>query len=79
MAEPPKEPTVLVDFENPPVTEVFCSVIFKPLAFMTPHIGLLWEKYKPDFPEFKDFPPGEGWDTPQEIGKVFPDAIFVIG
>jgi uncharacterized protein (TIGR04255 family) len=47
-----------VDFKSPPVVEVVCSVSFKPLtAFLTPHIGLLWEKFKSDYPEFKEFAP----------------------
>jgi uncharacterized protein (TIGR04255 family) len=58
MVNPHNGSNLLVDFENPPVVEVVCSVIFKPLtAFLTPHIGLLWEKYKSDYPDCREFAP----------------------
>jgi uncharacterized protein (TIGR04255 family) len=48
----------LPDFENPPVTEVVCGVLFKPInAFLTPYLGLLWEKYKSDYPESREVAP----------------------
>lgn len=48
----------LPEYENPPVNEVVCGVLFKPLAaLLTPHIGLLWEKYKADYPTCQEAPP----------------------
>ncbi|MGA2228893.1 MAG: TIGR04255 family protein [Syntrophobacteraceae bacterium] len=57
MADPNME-TPLPDFENPPVIEVICGIQFKPLAkFLTPHIGLLWGKYRAEYPETREVAP----------------------
>src|SRR5450759_2459077 len=46
-AEPTLRPPV---FENPPITEVVCGVAFETLrSLLAPHLGLLWEKYRPEF------------------------------
>lgn len=46
------------EYENPPVTEVVCGVLFKPLSsLLTPHVGLLWEKFKQDYPLCQEVPP----------------------
>ncbi len=46
------------EYENPPLTEVACGVLFKPLtSLLTPHVGLLWEKFKQDYPNCQDVPP----------------------
>ena len=43
------EKTRLPDFENPPVAEVVLSAQFEPLEhFQVPHIGLLWQEYRPN-------------------------------
>lgn len=48
----------LPEYENPPVIEVVCGVLFRPIeGFMAPHLGLLWELYKPDYPRCKEVPP----------------------
>ena len=40
-----------VTFENPPIDEIICSVIFEPITELrTGHLGLLWQKFRPDFP-----------------------------
>jgi uncharacterized protein (TIGR04255 family) len=37
-------------FERPPITEVVCGVAFETLrGLLAPHLGLLWEKYRPEF------------------------------
>lgn len=44
-------PDDLPDFEAPPLDEVALSVQFQPIqGLLTPHIGLLWEKYRSQFP-----------------------------
>lgn len=49
-------------FENPPVSEVVCGVLFKPVAgFTVSHFGQLWEKFKSD-----------GYDTCQDTSPIFP-------
>lgn len=45
-------------YENPPVIEVVCGVLFKPLeALLAPHLGLLWEKYKSEYPNCREVAP----------------------
>jgi len=45
-------------FENPPVMEVVCGVLFTPIqALLAPHFGLLWETYQPDYPQCQEAPP----------------------
>jgi uncharacterized protein (TIGR04255 family) len=41
----------LPSYEHPPVTEVVFGVIFKSLDnFLVPHVGLLWERFRSEFP-----------------------------
>lgn len=48
----------LPSFENPPVIEVVCGILFKSLDdFSLPYIGQLWEKFKPDYPSCQEAPP----------------------
>ena len=48
----------LPDYESPPVLEVVCGVLFKPIdTMLAPHLGLLWEKYKPEYPFCREVPP----------------------
>jgi uncharacterized protein (TIGR04255 family) len=48
----------LINYENPPVIEVVCGILFKPLeAFLAPHYGLLWEKYRPEYNNCSEVPP----------------------
>jgi uncharacterized protein (TIGR04255 family) len=38
-------------YKKPPITEVVCGLRFEPLAdFKIPHIGLLWDKFRKDYP-----------------------------
>ena len=42
---------VLPSYKNPPVNEVVCGVRFhSPHNLRIPHIGLLWEKFRADYP-----------------------------
>ena len=44
-----------ITFENPPIDEIMCSVIFEPITELRAgHFGLLWQKFRPDFPGTED-------------------------
>lgn len=48
----------LPDYENPPVIEVVCGVLFTPIdALLVPHFGQLWEKFRSDYPHCQEVPP----------------------
>lgn len=47
----------LPDYGCPPLREVVCGITFKKLeALMVPHIGLLWDEYRADYPKCQDQP-----------------------
>lgn len=56
----------LPEFENPPVVEVALSIKFKTLNLTSAHIGLLWERFRSEFPRIEDQPP---LDLPTETEK----------
>ena len=46
------------NYENPPVIEVVCGILFKPLeTLLTPHFGTLWQGYKKEYPQCQELPP----------------------
>ncbi len=46
------------DYDNPPLMEVVCGILFQHLeSFLTPHVGLLWEKFKVDYPYCQEVEP----------------------
>jgi uncharacterized protein (TIGR04255 family) len=48
----------LPSYEQPPITEVACSVLFPPIeGLLAPHIGLLWQEFQPEYPFCDDLPP----------------------
>jgi len=48
----------LPEYDNPPVTEVVCGILFKPLEqFLIPYIGLLWNEFREDYPICREEPP----------------------
>lgn len=50
--------TKLPDFDDPPVVEVALAVQFEPLtALRTPHLGLLWGKFRDKFPRIEEHAP----------------------
>jgi len=50
--------TQLPSYDHPPVSEVVCSVVFDSIeALLTTHIGLLWERFQPDYPFCDDAAP----------------------
>ena len=48
----------LPEYEQPPVTEVVCGVLFKSLRrLLAPHLGLLWERFREEYPSCKHMAP----------------------
>lgn len=48
----------LPSYDQPPVSEVVCSVLFDSIeALLTPHIGLLWQRFQPEYPFCSDVAP----------------------
>ena len=48
----------LPDFKKPPVTEVVCGVLFQEIpGFLAPYLGLLWDKFKADYPQCQEVAP----------------------
>jgi len=47
-----------ISYDQPPINEVVCGVLFEPVeALVTAHIGLLWERFQPDYPFSDDVAP----------------------
>ena len=50
--------SVLPEFKKPPLEEVVCGILFEPLKqLLVPHFGLLWEKFKEEYPHFQEMDP----------------------
>ena len=50
--------TKQLSYDQPPITEVACSVLFNSLeGILTPHIGLLWGVFQPEYPFSDDAAP----------------------
>jgi uncharacterized protein (TIGR04255 family) len=48
----------LPEYERPPVAEVVCGITFHSLdSFLAPHLGLLWEAFRDDYPAISEQPP----------------------
>lgn len=48
----------LPDYERPPITEVVYGVGFAGLSsLLAPHLGLLWDKYRAEYPHCEEKPP----------------------
>jgi uncharacterized protein (TIGR04255 family) len=48
----------LPEYEKPPVTEVVCGILFKTIeALLVPHFGMLWERFKPEYPGCQELAP----------------------
>src|ERR1700733_10242157 len=62
-------PADLPDFEEPPVVETVLSVQFERLTeIRTAHLGLLWEKFRADFPKTEERP------TLAQVFEQFPET-----
>ena len=47
-----------IEFENPPIHEIVCGVLFNPIKDLrTGYFGILWQKFKHDFPGVEDHSP----------------------
>jgi uncharacterized protein (TIGR04255 family) len=46
-----------VNFDNPPVVEVVCGVMFATSAIQAAHIGAFWERIRSEFPKVEEAPP----------------------
>jgi len=58
MAVTPGRPADLPDFRKPPVTETVLSLQFEPLGGLTAaHLGLMWQRFRPQLPEVEEHPP----------------------
>src|SRR6266487_1696539 len=56
----PSRPVDLPEFDRPPVAEVALGVQFQALpSLRAAHLGLLWERYKRDYPGLEEHPPLE--------------------
>ena len=67
------------DFNNPPVIEVVCGVHFKSINnLLAPHFGLLWEKFKTDYPSCQEVAPLapviEQYEGERKIGLDFQEV-----
>ena len=50
-------PPDLPDFDSPPVTEVVLGVQFNTIdGFISPHLGVVWESYKAQYPKAEEHP-----------------------
>lgn len=51
-------PLDLPDFARPPLTEVAIGVQFDSIAnFLSPHLGLIWQRFRDEFPLLEEHPP----------------------
>ena len=69
----------LPQYDNPPVVELVCGILFENLPkFLAPHIGLLWESFRTEYSNLRQMMPLapviERFDsTPSSIIQSFPD------
>jgi len=57
-AIPDENTSYLPEFEDPPVIEVVCGVLFEPLqAMLASHLGLLWERVRGEYPLCQEVAP----------------------
>ena len=69
----------LPEYENPPINEVVCGVLFERLEkLLNPYLGLLWERYKPEYSECREVAPLvpviENFDKPPSPGATYVDV-----
>ncbi len=70
---------IFPSYEDPPVTEVVCGILFKPLeALLAPHLGLLWEKFKAEYSSCREVAPLapaiERFEGQPEVKFMFADV-----
>ncbi len=64
---------LVANFENPPLVEVVIGLRFQPLNMHSPHIGLLWQQFQPEYPTYWDQPAL----IPEQGGCWFTDTCLV--
>lgn len=47
----------LPSYKKPPIGEVVCGMRFHPVGLLIPHIGLLWERFRADYPKIQHAEP----------------------
>jgi uncharacterized protein (TIGR04255 family) len=47
----------LPEYEHPPVVEVVCGCLFDPVNLQIPHFGLLWERFRKEYPGCQEVAP----------------------
>jgi uncharacterized protein (TIGR04255 family) len=68
----------LPEFEQPPVIEVVCGVLFRNLdALLAPHLGLLWDKYRSEYPSSEERNPL--WPVVEPSGDELSPSVAVEG
>lgn len=50
-------PAGLPSYDHPPVIEVVCGLQFKPLNILMAHLGLLFQRYQPDYTQVAEAAP----------------------
>ena len=68
----------LPEYDRPPIHEVVCGIHFERLdGLLNPYLGMLWEKYKPEYAHCQEAPPImpiiESFDSPSPRRDEFPD------
>ena len=69
-----------IKYENPPIDEIVCDILFDSIkGLRTGHLGILWQKFRPDFPEIEDHillaPPPEDLET---SNKLLPPRVWFV-
>lgn len=71
----------LPEYENPPINEVVCGLLFKRIdKLLNPYLGILWEKYKPEYSDCREVAPllpvmetfGQPFQSEPQYGDVLP-------
>jgi hypothetical protein len=67
------------EYDNPPVNEVVCGILFRRIdEFLNPFLGVLWEKYKPEYMHCREVAPIlpiiESFDRPIQPEPQFIDV-----
>jgi uncharacterized protein (TIGR04255 family) len=65
----------LPSYKNPPVNEVVCGMrFFTPDKLLIPHIGLLWDKFRREYPNIQHAPPiaAAKGEIPQDVTTGLP-------
>ena len=45
----------VIKYENPPIDEIVCGILFDSITgLQSGHLGILWQKFRPDFPGVED-------------------------